>query len=94
MIRYTVLWDADVEAQFTDAWVRGDGAIRTTLTEIANWIDQNLSEDPDQKGQLREDLGVRVVALPLSSSIARSELFVSYSRNNVVEKEPSRTSHR
>jgi hypothetical protein len=71
MIRYTVLWDAEVETQFTNAWVSGDGPVRAALTEIANWIDQNLTESPDQKGQLRNDLDIRVLAVPLSSSVAR-----------------------
>jgi hypothetical protein len=65
MIRYTVLWDAEVETQFTNAWVSGDGPVRAALTEIANWIDQNLTESPDQKGQLRNDLDIRVLAVPL-----------------------------
>jgi len=71
MIRYTVLWDAEVETQFTNAWINGAGPVRAALTEIANWIDQNLVENPDQKGQQRNDLEARVLAVPHSSSFAR-----------------------
>jgi hypothetical protein len=43
MIRYTVVWDAEVEAAFIRAWVRSDSRIRAILSEIANWVDENLA---------------------------------------------------
>jgi hypothetical protein len=71
MTRYTVVWDLDVEAQFVAAWVAGDAQIRDFLTEVANWVDTNLAVDPDQKGQSRDDVGARLLAVPVSTSLAR-----------------------
>ena len=71
MVRYTVVWDLSVEAPFIEFWVAGDSQTRLQLTEIANWVDANLSEDPDKKGRLRLDLGARIIAVPLSKSSAR-----------------------
>jgi hypothetical protein len=70
-MRYTVVWDPDVESSFIGYWVAGDSQTRRNLTEIANWVDANLSEDPDNKGQTRLDLGARIVAVPLTTSSAR-----------------------
>jgi hypothetical protein len=71
MTRYTVVWDAEVESRFIAAWLAGDSQSRSNLTEIANWVDKNLAEDPDQKGQPRPDLSARIVAAPVSNSAAR-----------------------
>jgi hypothetical protein len=71
MTRYTVVWDADVESQFVSAWISGDTRTRSILTEIANSVDNSLSEDPDQKGQPRSDLGARILAVPIAGTTAR-----------------------
>jgi len=71
MTRYTVLWDSAVENQFIDAWCQGDRQVRAILTEAANWVDENLAESPNQKGQVRDDLSARVLAIPVSNSLAR-----------------------
>jgi hypothetical protein len=71
MARFTVVWDNDVEAPFISYWMAGDSETRTHLTEIANWVDANLSEDPDQKGRPHLGLGARIIAVPLSKSPAR-----------------------
>ena len=71
MTRYTVVWDEDVESPFVHAWVVGDAPTRAILTEIANYVDATLSEDPDKKGEPRPDLDARILAVPLSSSTAR-----------------------
>lgn len=71
MTRYTVVWDAQVESHFIDAWIACDSQSRAVLTEIANWVDGNLADDPDQKGQSRDDLSVRILAVPVSNSTAR-----------------------
>lgn len=80
MIRFTVIWDQGVEVPFIDAWVAGDSQMRATLTELANWLDKDLSIDPDQKGQLREDLGARIIAVELSTSPAN--VSVTYEVNH------------
>jgi hypothetical protein len=71
MIRFTVVGDPDVESPFINTWVAGDASTRAILTEIANWVDSNLAEDPDAKGQPRPDLDARILAVPVSSSRAR-----------------------
>ena len=71
MTRYTVVWDATVEATFTEYWIAGDSHARAMLSEIGNWVDSNLATDPANKGQPRPDLGARVIAVSLSSSSAR-----------------------
>ncbi|MEX0613296.1 MAG: hypothetical protein WD738_02495 [Pirellulales bacterium] len=50
MTRYTVVWDADVEVSFINAWIAGDSRSREILIEIANCVDTILAEDPDKKG--------------------------------------------
>ena len=70
MARYTVVWDPSVEAPFINYWVAGDSQMRALLTEIANWVDANLSDEPEDKGQARLDLGARIIAVPLSKSPA------------------------
>jgi hypothetical protein len=59
MTRYTVIWDEDVEGPFIEAWLAGDSRIRAILTEAANWVDANLGEDPDRKGQPVSDQSAR-----------------------------------
>jgi hypothetical protein len=71
MTRYTVVWDKDVEVSFIDAWVAGGTRVRAVLTEAANWVDTNLAEDPDRKGQPIFDQAARVVAVPVSDASAR-----------------------
>ena len=71
MTRYTVTWDEDVEGPFIDAWVRGDDTMRRTLTEIADWVDSQLREDPVAKGEATDEPGTRIVVVMLSSSLAR-----------------------
>jgi hypothetical protein len=71
MTRFTVVWDPDVESPFIDTWVAGDSQTRALLTAIANWVDENLANDPDQKGQPRHDLAARIVAVPVPNSPAR-----------------------
>jgi hypothetical protein len=73
MTRYTVVWDADVEAALVNAWIAGDSTMRSTLTAIADWVDAYLAEDPDVKGQPLPQLSARMIAVPLSIAPARVE---------------------
>ena len=70
MTRYKVMWANDVEEPFINYWIKGNSQTRAVLTEIANWIDTALSQDPDLKGRLREDLGARVIAVKLTTTPA------------------------
>jgi len=72
MTRYTVIWDTDVEAELTLAWLDGDSELRATLREIADWVDKNLTSNPDTKGEPRADLSARILAVPVSKSSARA----------------------
>jgi hypothetical protein len=56
MTRFTVVWNADFEADFTNTWLTSDSQIRAVLTDTANWIDKHLAEDADIKGQWRPEL--------------------------------------
>ncbi len=69
-MRFTDVWDNEVETSFVRTWVAADLKLRATLTEAANWVDANLSVDPESKGQSRPDLGARIIAVPLPSSPA------------------------
>jgi|GEM_PF-3680905 len=71
MTRYTVLWDEDVQSHYIQAWSAGDSDTREVLTEIADWVDKNLIEDPDRRGFARPDLSVRIAVVPLASFAAR-----------------------
>ncbi|MEX2170155.1 MAG: hypothetical protein WD851_12660 [Pirellulales bacterium] len=65
------MWDADVEAHFIGAWVSCDSQARAVLTDIANWVDRNLADDPNEKGRAIDDLAARILAVPVSASTAR-----------------------
>lgn len=71
MIRYTVVWDADIESSLANAWIAGDSKLRASLTAIADWIDKNLAEDPHIKGEPRPELSARMIDIPIFSSPAR-----------------------
>lgn len=65
MTRYTVLWDTELDQHFVDAWVRSDSNTRNVLTDVANWIDSELSIDPDAKGRRDAHQGsLRILAVP------------------------------
>jgi hypothetical protein len=71
MIRFTVVWDPDVQLAFTNAWLASDSKTRRILTDIANWMDTYLAENADVKGRPLPQLSARTIDVPLSSSRAR-----------------------
>ena len=71
MMRFTVLWDKDVEEAYLSHWIEGDSRKRAILTELANGVDSQLAENPENKGQLHSDLNVRILAVPVASSPIR-----------------------
>jgi hypothetical protein len=71
MIRYTVVWDADVEVPFTYSWIAGDARLRAILTNIANWVDTNLAEDAHVKGQALPEQSARVIEIPVPGTDAQ-----------------------
>jgi len=73
MTRYTVVWDKDVETALANAWLLGDSQIRSTLTSIADWLDAQLAEDAEIKGQTFSEPSVRTIDVPLSIATARVE---------------------
>lgn len=73
MIRYTVVWDNDVESAFAEEWLKGDSSRRSLLTEFADKVDSLLSADPESKGMPIPD-SLRILAVPLSESTVRSSV--------------------
>jgi hypothetical protein len=73
MIRYTVVWDPELDHAIANAWLAGDSRMRRVLTAISNWLDAQLAETPAEKGQPHSgDVG-RVIEVPLSISSVRVE---------------------
>ena len=70
MIRYTIVWDADVEVPFTNAWIAGDARLRAILTSVANWVDENLAEDAHVKGQALTEQSARAIDVPVAGTEA------------------------
>jgi len=64
MTRYTVVWNSDFEAQYTDAWTKSDSETREILTELANWVDRELVDDPVSKGRLSAEPLTYIAAVP------------------------------
>ncbi len=67
MTQFTILWDADLERHFIDAWVDSNSETRAMLTEIANWVDAYLEFDPHMKGQETAD-SVRILTIPIHAA--------------------------
>ncbi len=74
MTRRTVVWDPDVENGLAEKWVTGDSKMRSTLTAIADWLDTNLTVDPDVKGRPLPERSARVIDVPFSIASARAEV--------------------
>jgi hypothetical protein len=59
-MRFIVEWAAAVEADFvnavTQAWLDKDQRKVDFLLQVAEWVEENLSEDPDEKGYRVKDL--------------------------------------
>jgi hypothetical protein len=70
MTRYTVVWDDEVYVPFLNAWLAGDTQTRRILTDVANWVDTHLAEDPNLKGEPRHEHSTRILAVPLSKTSA------------------------
>lgn len=70
MIRYTVVWDLELQERLAEAWLTADSEVRKVLTEAANWIDINLAQDAETIGQPIGEFVVRVVAVPITSTSA------------------------
>ena len=69
MTQFTVVWDQDLERHFIDAWTRSDSETRAMLTDVANWVDQELAVDADTKGQSGPG-SIRILAVPISAAWA------------------------
>ena len=50
---FTVTWLPDAEDELTALWL--DSAERGDVTDVSNYIDQLLRQDPDQLGESRGD---------------------------------------
>jgi len=65
MDRYTVIWNADLQNEFTALWSKSDSPTRTNLTEIANWVDRHLAVDPESKGRAAPEVDGRIAYVPV-----------------------------
>jgi hypothetical protein len=68
MTRFTVVWDRNVEIPFMKAWILGNSQTRAVLSAVANWLDANLAEDPDTKGEPRPEQSARQIDVPIPGS--------------------------
>lgn len=84
MTRFTVVWDKELESTFANTWIAGDSNIRRALTEIADWIDSNLTDDPHTKGEPRADVAERVVSVPFSAPYARVDAIFQVLREDRI----------
>jgi hypothetical protein len=73
MMRFTVVWDQELDDAIANAWMSGDTAMRGTLTAISDWLDRHLVVDPDIKGRPGPEELERTIEVPLSVSSARVE---------------------
>ena len=51
MIRFTVVWEWELQADFIRTWIDADSRLRAALTQASNWIDRNLCTDPERLGR-------------------------------------------
>jgi hypothetical protein len=70
MASFTVVWDAELESSYIEAWLFSDSASRATLSEVANWLDRELGLDADLKGQPVRELPHRTIDVILTSTTA------------------------
>ena len=69
MTRYTVVWDQDVEVPFINAWIAGDVHTRAILTYLGNWLDANLTDDPQRKGEARSETDARQIDISIPGTL-------------------------
>jgi hypothetical protein len=72
-MRYTVVWDSELDNAIVNTWIASDSPTRATLTAISNWLDAQLAENPDKKGQSRSPDAGRVIEVPQSISFVQVE---------------------
>jgi hypothetical protein len=85
MTHYTVAWDKEVENTYLRAWLASRSQTRRVLTQVADWIDRELAQDPELKGQLLPDLSGRLIDVPLSKVDARMQAtYVVSSADRIV----------
>lgn len=64
-MRFTVVWERDVQQPFIDQWVNASSGERARLTAAADLIDRELAAAPDSYGRaLPWEPGARVWILP------------------------------
>lgn len=65
MIRFTVVWEPDLYADFIRSWTDADSSLRAALTHASDWIDSNLCTNPEGQGRLSEiDPTCRTIHVP------------------------------
>jgi hypothetical protein len=84
LTRFTVPWDPEVEDIYITVWLAGDSETRRALTDIANWVDRGLAEDPDVQGQALPELTGRTIEIPIAESDANVRATYTVSRDDRV----------
>ncbi|MCC7473887.1 MAG: hypothetical protein IT425_00705 [Pirellulales bacterium] len=84
MKRYTVTWDKDVEESFIENWMTAAPEVRKHLTEMADWVDENLAVAPNKLGHLRLDQVSRIAVVPISSEVAWASVTYRVSEEDCV----------
>jgi hypothetical protein len=70
MASFTVVWDAELESSYIEAWLFSNSASRAILSEAANWLDRELRLDADLKGHPALEPLHRTIDVVLTSTRA------------------------
>ena len=70
MNRFSVFWDEQIQTDYLDAWVKADSESRVVLTELANLVDESLSDSPALKGKPAPEEGVLLVTFVVGLAAA------------------------
>jgi len=68
MTLYTVVWDLELEATYLETWLASNSEKRAVLSECANWLDRELEQNAELKGQLVSEGPERVIDVVLTST--------------------------
>jgi hypothetical protein len=64
---FTVRWIQTALDELTTIWMKADSASRRDITAAAHTIDEELQNDPEQKGESREENEHVFCAQPLGA---------------------------
>ena len=65
-MKFDVRWTHSARNQLAKLWIEADSAFRKRITEASSRIDQELVDDPESKGESREDRERILFVFPLA----------------------------